>query len=225
MKIYFFDYFLNFIAGAFVLTVASSSGVLFARWIGIPYLGDYHILAEAAVFILSAGLACALVVRAASGIPKFHPGNFDPKSSEVSRWKLCQMYYQIGKSFLAPFTPLLLRPLVAALFGAKLGRELAIGGKIVDPYLVSMGDEVILGEGSMIAGHLFNNGVCLIAPVRIGKRVTIGGNAMVNAGCEIGEGTTILFGSVIPPNKKIPGYEVWGGTPAQKIRSLKAELV
>lgn len=54
--------------------------------------------------------------------------------------------------------------------------------------------------------------------VIIGKNVWIGANVTILKGTHIGAGAVIAAGAVV--NKDIPSYEVWGGIPAKKIRSL-----
>lgn len=46
--------------------------------------------------------------------------------------------------------------------------------------------------------------------------VWVGHRAIVKAGTHIGRGAIIAAGSVV--TKDIPGYEIWGGVPARKIR-------
>ena len=53
---------------------------------------------------------------------------------------------------------------------------------------------------------IINNGVWLCA------------GSIILPGVEIGEGSIIAAGSVV--NKSVPSFELWGGVPAKKIRSL-----
>lgn len=76
----------------------------------------------------------------------------------------------------------------------------------------------------------------------IGDNVTIGANAVIHACtiedfCIIGESTQVLdgavigtnsvveAGSVVSPGTKIPSGQLWGGSPAKKIRELSSEEI
>ena len=59
------------------------------------------------------------------------------------------------------------------------------------------------------------------SPIHIGNRVWIGANATILKGVNIGEGAIISAGAVV--NKNVPPFEIWGGVPARRIKSLKRE--
>lgn len=51
--------------------------------------------------------------------------------------------------------------------------------------------------------------------VKIGNDVWVGSNVTILKGVQIGDGAVIAANSVV--NKNVPGYEIWGGSPAKKI--------
>jgi UDP-3-O-[3-hydroxymyristoyl] glucosamine N-acyltransferase len=57
---------------------------------------------------------------------------------------------------------------VEALFGARVGANVAIGGTIDDPYQVSIGDGAVVGHNSLISGNVLYGGRLTIGRVSIG---------------------------------------------------------
>jgi acetyltransferase-like isoleucine patch superfamily enzyme len=62
---------------------------------------------------------------------------------------------------------------------------------------------------------LINQQSNVSAPIKIGNDVWIASNVTILKGVTIGDGAVIAANSVI--NKDVPPYEIFGGTPAQKI--------
>ena len=56
------------------------------------------------------------------------------------------------------------------------------------------------------------------APIRIGKRVWIGSNAVITKGVTIGDNSVIAAGAVV--TKDIPANVVAGGVPAKVIKEI-----
>ena len=90
-------------------------------------------------------------------------------------------------------------------------------------------DEVCIGAGCKIYDTNFHsiypderlngNKNVLTAPVKIKKKVFLGGHCIILKGVTIGEGSVVAAGSVV--SKSIPDYEVWGGNPAQFLKKIK----
>jgi len=172
------------------------------------------------LFLLVFGILCALTTRAILMVKPMLSGKHDMGDSLFVWWKLFTVTYEFGRGALLPFTVVFLKPVVASLFGAKIGKDIALGGHLVDPELITIGDEAIIGQGSVISAHTITSGFLILAPVLIGPRATVGVNSVVMSGVELGEGSVLTGGAIVPPDTKIPPYELWGGSPAQKIRSL-----
>lgn len=54
------------------------------------------------------------------------------------------------------------------------------------------------------------------SPIRIGNDVWIASNVTILMGVTVGDGAVIAANSVV--NISVPPYEIWGGSPAKKIR-------
>jgi FkbH-like protein len=100
-------------------------------------------------------------------------------------------------------------------------------GILCDPDLTEVGDNAVLGGKSSIVAHTVavrEDGALVYtsAPVKIGRRATIGGEAYVALGCVIGEDAVLEQRSVAAPFTHIPPGEVWAGNPASFRRKRTA---
>lgn len=68
-----------------------------------------------------------------------------------------------------------------------------------------------------LVAHSAERGDLVAAPVRIGRRVTVGLMAVIFPGCEIGDGAVLAANAVLKKDTKIGPGEIWGGVPAQKL--------
>jgi acetyltransferase-like isoleucine patch superfamily enzyme len=106
--------------------------------------------------------------------------------------------------------------------GVKLGENVSFGlESTVDvffPELIEIGDNTIIGYGTVILAHEFLVDELRVGEVKIGKNVTIGANCTVLPGVEIGDNTIISAHSLV--NRDIPSNVLAGGVPARVIREI-----
>lgn len=215
MKATALDYVLSTLVISVLLTVAVGLAVALHPWL-VTALGAYHVLMEAVLVLLAYGFGSAVAVR---GLLRWRPipeGTYGEDSPLFTHWKLVTVTYRLGQGALRPFTPVFLQPVLEALFGARIGRDVALGGSIDDPYAVELGDGVVLGNASLVSGNYLSGGRLVCGSVRIGARVTVGANSVVYPSTEIGDGATLVVGSVLMPGSRVPPGETWRGNPARK---------
>ena len=183
--------------------------------ITIRLLQEYHVVVDALLFLFTFGLTGALTARLMLVIKPLHEGKYSMDSQVFTWWKLFTVTYDFSRGALLPFTVVFTRPLVASLLGVKMGKDVALAGHLVDPELITIGDEAIIGQDSVIAAHAINSGLLILRPVVIGSRATIGVNVVIMCGVEVGEDAIVMAGSVVHVNSKIPPGETWIGNPAR----------
>lgn len=214
----------DYLISAVVITVIFISSLLCVKYLlsGLTgnVFGDYHVIIDTLMFLLFYGLISSVVLRLLMLIKPFTPGNYSMDHVIFTYWKLFTVIYEFGRGALLPFTTVFAKPVVAMLFGAKIGKDIALGGHLVDPQLISIGDEAIIGQDSVITAHTINSGSISLQQVKIGARATIGVNVVIMSGVEIGEDSIIAAASVVVPETHIPSGEMWGGTPAKKIKNI-----
>lgn len=128
------------------------------------------------------------------------------------------LFYLVRYTFLpfatlTPFGVLFLKAM-----GMKIGRHAFINTEYIsDPSLIEIGDDVAVGGSVRMFAHYGGGGNLVIAPVKIGNRVTLGAGACVMGDVIIEEGAVILPHSVLLPGSRVPAHATWGGVPARPI--------
>lgn len=215
MKTSYLDYLLS---GAIItVLLAMSAGLAWAlapatgRW-----LGPYHVIADLALLLLAYGLLSALAVKLLLRLRPIPDGSHDMQGPVFTQWKLVTVVYRMGQGALAPMTPVFLKPLVDTLYGASVGKDVALGGTLDDPYRITIGAGAVLGNASLVSGNYIAGGRLVCGPVKIGAGATVGANAVVFPDVEIGAGATVAGGAYVMPGARIPPGETWRGNPARK---------
>lgn len=199
----------------FVLALTGAASIFLTQ----PGLGAYAPVADVLFFMLAFGLACAWAARMVLRGWPLGEGLIPMDDPRFTTWKLYTVLYEFGCGALKPFTVMFLRPLVQVLFGARIGKDIALGGKLVDPHLIQIGDEAIIGEGSVVTAHAINSGSILLAPVVIGRGATVGVGAVIYPGVTLGEGSVVAANAVVRSGTQIAAGEFWGGVPAKCLRT------
>lgn len=216
----------DYVLSTLFLTLAVLISGFVAFW-GVPVLsgvrfGGYAPVVNVLVFLLIFGLSCAVLARAVRVWRPLCPGRHEMHAPVFTAWKLYTVLYEFGCGALKPFTVMFFRPLLQVLFGAKIGKEVALGGKLVDPHLITLGDGAIIGEGSVVTAHAIVSGAIVLGPVDIGPGATVGVGAVVYPGVRLGAGSIVAANSVVAADTVIPPGEFWGGAPARRIKALQA---
>ncbi|HNE16695.1 MAG TPA: hypothetical protein PLL39_11740, partial [Rhodocyclaceae bacterium] len=123
------DYVLSTIAITLILLLAVA-GVWALRPLTTAALADYHVVADFLLLLLFYGLLSAVAVRVLLRVQPIAPGEYDGDSPVFTFWKLITIVYRLGQGALLPFTTVFTRPVVEALYGARVGADVAIGGTI-----------------------------------------------------------------------------------------------
>ena len=114
-----------------------------------------------------------------------------------------------------------LPPLVwwmAPVFGPRSRSCFATEPNILDPHLVKIGRNVVIGYNATIGGHYQERDVWVIKRTIIEDEVVIGGHAVIYGGVHIKRGAVIGGGAIVLPNTVVGEGEFWGGVPAKKLR-------
>ncbi|MCP5004422.1 MAG: acyltransferase [Planctomycetes bacterium] len=140
-------------------------------------------------------------------------------SKESVSWKLQAFLYVfcLGIIINTYIIPVNLRGLVFSFLGAEIGKGVVVGGKILEPPMVKIGNYTMLGEDSLITAHAVEKDFVALGKITIGNNVTVGVKAVILPGVEVGDNAIVAAGSIVTKDTKIPSREIWGGIPAKKI--------
>lgn len=220
MKTTFYDFIYSGFSISIILAVSYSVLHFFIAPFTKVYLGDFHTIVEFFLFLLCYGLLSGFAIQVFLKMKPFQYGEFSMDHSQFTYWKLITVIYLLGEFCLLPFTTIFTKPLIARIFGAKIGKNVAIAGSIDDPYSVVIGDNSIIGHGSLVSGNFTLNGKIHFGKVIIGNYVTIGVNSVVSPDTEIGDNSILSIGAVLLSGSKMPSNEIWRGNPARTWQSI-----
>jgi acetyltransferase-like isoleucine patch superfamily enzyme len=183
-------------------------------------LGPYVSIALFFLFAVAYGGITALVLAILSALWPLRAGEYAMDDPQFTLWKVQHVVGELGKVALSLFFPVFARSSFYALFGAKVGRQVAVAGKIIDPRLTVLEDSCILGEGCIVTSHVMVRDRFILREVRVGKGATVGVGCILLPGVKIGPGAVVLPGSVLKTDTEVPAGETWGGGPAVRIRGM-----
>lgn len=99
-----------------------------------------------------------------------------------------------------------------------------------EPYLVSIGDDVVCATDVTFVNHdvsCFNvarylklplNSLDKVGPIVLGDNCFIGAKSILMPNCSVGKNSVVASGSIV--TKNIPDNQVWGGMPAKFIMTI-----
>ncbi len=110
--------------------------------------------------------------------------------------------------------------------GAKMPNSVLIGGRtlIYDPWFLELGENVTIGTGATILGHVGDGPDVKLGKVVIEAGAVIGVNSVIFPDVRVGENARVAAGAVVVRGARIGSGEVWGGIPARRL-SVRAASV
>ena len=192
-------------------------------------LTNEYILFYRATYIgISLGLAYVMWMLATILITSILGFIFKPSIDNVRvpflsftsvRWAFLNVLDRLAKPCVHHMVPSWITDFYYRALGCKIGKDCFVSSdRINDPYLVTIGDNSIIGSKVIITPHIAEKNDLVLSPITIGNNCLIGLGAQINPGCVIGDGAVIASRAIVPKYTNIPAGEVWAGIPAKKIK-------
>ena len=135
------------------------------------------------------------------------------------RWAFLNVIDRLAKPCVHHMVPSWITDFYYRALGCKIGKDCFVSSdRINDPYLVTIGDNSIIGSKVIITPHIAEKNDLVLSSITIGNNCLIGLGAQINPGCVIGDGAVIASRAIVPKYTNIPAGEVWAGIPAKKIK-------
>ncbi|MBI3333250.1 MAG: hypothetical protein HYZ93_04085 [Candidatus Omnitrophica bacterium] len=151
-------------------------------------------------------------------------GDYPFFSITAARWVFSYLLTLAVQTLFLPF--MRSTPLICLWYrgmGATIGPDVQINTcQLNDASLLEFGDGVLVGADALIICHATEGGILILRKTRLSSGSAIGAGAVLMPGVTVGSDAVVLPGSVVPPNSRIPAGEVWGGVPAQCLKSSEA---
>lgn len=201
-----------------IITAAITTSLLITG--NIP-LGDFKAIALVAFTIILIYLYAFIVYRIFLAIMPLSEGELLPGSrAEFAAQVNILFYLMLFNSLIRThFVPVPIMRLVYLALGARLGKDTYSAGALLDPPLIRIGDNSIVGHDAALFAHAIEGNQFSLERIEIGNNVTIGAHAIVMAGVKIGDNAIISAGAIVKKGAQIGSNEIWGGIPAKFIRN------
>jgi acetyltransferase-like isoleucine patch superfamily enzyme len=208
-------FFLMFIPTTLMAIITTSTTANF-----LP-LGEYKAIAIVILSIIMIYILNIVVYRLFLWKMPLREGEYAEGSTEDFIYHVYVLYYLLLFNSLTPslLVPVPLMRSIYIALGARLGKNTYCAGAILDPPLVQLGDNTIVGYDAVLCPHAVEGKRVIFSKITVGNNVTIGMKSIVMAGVTIEDDSIVAAGSVVKKDSYIKAGELWGRTPAKLLKS------
>ncbi|MES2561925.1 MAG: DapH/DapD/GlmU-related protein [Pseudomonadota bacterium] len=184
------------------------------------FLGDFRGVAISATAIVLVYFYAILVHRVFLFLMPLQEGDIAEASRQEFVYHVYVLFYLILFNSLirGGIIPIPVMRLIYITLGARLGENTYSSGIIYDPIFVKIGDNSVVGETAVLTPHIIEGNTLGHYPISIGHNVTIGAHSVILSGVTIGNKAIVASNAVVSKGTQIGDGEVWGGTPARRLR-------
>jgi acetyltransferase-like isoleucine patch superfamily enzyme len=97
------------------------------------------------------------------------------------------------------------------------GGIISIAGVVVDPDLITLEEDTMVGQDASLLPSSYENGRLTLGRITVRRGAVVGARSVVLPGVTLGRGSMVKAMSVVAAGTVVGDGEVWGGVPARKM--------
>jgi len=149
-------------------------------------------------------------------IGKFKEGDFPFFSNYHIKWMTMMILKTATEGIAESFTGTIFEPWILRANGATIGNNCYLAGLVVEYDLLTVGDNVAIGEGCDTTNHTVENMVIKLSPTRIANGASLLPASFAMPGSVVGEDSVLLEHTQVLKGETVPAGEQWAGMPAAR---------
>lgn len=192
---------------------------------GLP-LGDFRSIVLVVAALIFIYLYAFAIYRLFLFAMPFKEGEISEGSREEFGYHVYLLFYLIlfYPLMRSGFFPLPLTRLIYIALGARLGDNTYCSGIMLDPPLIEIGANTLIGQYALLIPHIIEGKRLSHYRISVGNNVTIGAHAVVMSAVTIGDNAIVATGAIVTKGTHIGPGEIWGGVPAKKIKDVEDKI-
>lgn len=186
-----------------------------AGWHWVPMLGI-----SLAALLAYLPLYCLLVVALKWVlIGRFRAGNYPLWGYFYLRFWIVKKCVEAVPAYLLMGTPYLC--VFYRLMGAKIGHNVHLNStRLLAFDLITLGEGASIAPEAALLGYRVEAGRLLLGPIEVGTNAYVGLRSVLRGHSRLGAEAVLDDLSALAAGHEVPDYEVWAGSPAQRVRTL-----
>jgi non-ribosomal peptide synthetase-like protein len=181
----------------------------------------YGVMAPLVTASAAAALATFVVLLKWMLLGRVKPGRHEFWSCWCFRWDLLYVaWQQLARPVLAGLEGTLLLAWYLRAMGARIGRRVMLGrgfAQVVDPDMLQFDDDATVR--GLLQAHTFEGRVLKIDRVHVGRGATVGSQALLFYGTDVGDLTRVAPHSVVMKRERLPAGREYEGCPTRLMAS------
>lgn len=201
---------------AFYLLDSLSDGI--SSLFNVSYLYFLPVLAWPTGMVLVAVTVLLIAALRWSVLPRVKPGTYSVHSFFYLRKWIVALAAELTLETLHSLYATVYMCMWYRLMGAKIGKDTEISSDLAARYdLTEFGEKSFIADVVMLGDDDTRRGWMVLKPLKIGSRVFVGNNAVVQPGADIPDGCLIGIKSRPPANEEMAPGDTWFGSPPIKL--------
>ncbi|MHA1821239.1 MAG: hypothetical protein ACTSU2_14980 [Promethearchaeota archaeon] len=180
----------------------------------------FHAILWYFTWILGAVVISKIFLVIVNLIHKPREGYFprDPKNKDYKYWNIRAVIKKYPIYIIHNFPLPWMDIIVFKMFGVKTSMKVSLFDAWVDTEFIEIGENTIIGQGSLIMSTMLTRDFLIIKKIKIGKNCVIGGYSVLSPGTIVNDNVTLGTHSATTIEQELESNWVYLGVPARKYK-------